>query len=334
MRSVPSTGRCLHSSLRTGRSRSGRLRRQLAAGCDAPADRGSGLGRDEPPRRQRSRSLTQDRALSARAPQPLQNLSESPRPPQSRSPGNRSPPPPDSPRVRATAGQQLGCQGQRPLPQRRPTLPHLPALPVPQQASRLHGSALPHQDLARAESGRPASPRRDTPPRRAPSPPRPRPWARRIPSHRAGPPRPPRSGDSSSPAGRAASAGTSAAPRPALPARAVAPAPATADRWAVETIRLGARPTRAPPPRRSSPPAPMLHDPRPCPNRISPVAPRSLAFLCAPSAAQSPGEVAQLVEHTTENRGVAGSIPALAIAIAFQSQKRRPPRRRFCAQVT
>jgi hypothetical protein len=27
-----------------------------------------------------------------------------------------------------------------------------------------------------------------------------------------------------------------------------------------------------------------------------------------------PGEVAQLVEHTTENRGVAGSIPALAIA--------------------
>jgi hypothetical protein len=26
-----------------------------------------------------------------------------------------------------------------------------------------------------------------------------------------------------------------------------------------------------------------------------------------------PGEVAQLVEHTTENRGVAGSIPALAI---------------------
>jgi hypothetical protein len=25
------------------------------------------------------------------------------------------------------------------------------------------------------------------------------------------------------------------------------------------------------------------------------------------------GEVAQLVEHTTENRGVAGSIPALAI---------------------
>jgi hypothetical protein len=25
-----------------------------------------------------------------------------------------------------------------------------------------------------------------------------------------------------------------------------------------------------------------------------------------------PGEVAQLVEHTTENRGVAGSIPALA----------------------
>src|SRR5947209_6869507 len=28
----------------------------------------------------------------------------------------------------------------------------------------------------------------------------------------------------------------------------------------------------------------------------------------------SAGEVAQLVEHTTENRGVAGSIPALAIS--------------------
>jgi hypothetical protein len=27
------------------------------------------------------------------------------------------------------------------------------------------------------------------------------------------------------------------------------------------------------------------------------------------------GEVAQLVEHTTENRGVAGSIPALAIVL-------------------
>jgi len=33
----------------------------------------------------------------------------------------------------------------------------------------------------------------------------------------------------------------------------------------------------------------------------------------------------------TENRGVAGSIPALAIPL--QSQKRRPPRRRFCARV-
>jgi hypothetical protein len=31
--------------------------------------------------------------------------------------------------------------------------------------------------------------------------------------------------------------------------------------------------------------------------------------------ARSRGEVAQLVEHTTENRGVAGSIPALAIAV-------------------
>jgi hypothetical protein len=30
-------------------------------------------------------------------------------------------------------------------------------------------------------------------------------------------------------------------------------------------------------------------------------------------ALRAAGEVAQLVEHTTENRGVAGSIPALAI---------------------
>jgi hypothetical protein len=30
------------------------------------------------------------------------------------------------------------------------------------------------------------------------------------------------------------------------------------------------------------------------------------------------GEVAQLVEHTTENRGVAGSIPALAILFYLQ----------------
>jgi hypothetical protein len=29
------------------------------------------------------------------------------------------------------------------------------------------------------------------------------------------------------------------------------------------------------------------------------------------------GEVAQSVEHTTENRGVAGSIPALAIGTGF-----------------
>jgi hypothetical protein len=34
-----------------------------------------------------------------------------------------------------------------------------------------------------------------------------------------------------------------------------------------------------------------------------------LTLACAP-----PGEVAQLVEHTTENRGVASSILALAIA--------------------
>jgi hypothetical protein len=35
------------------------------------------------------------------------------------------------------------------------------------------------------------------------------------------------------------------------------------------------------------------------------------------------GEVAQLVEHTTENRGVAGSIPALAI-VDRMTDDRRP----------
>src|SRR3954468_6318439 len=38
--------------------------------------------------------------------------------------------------------------------------------------------------------------------------------------------------------------------------------------------------------------------------------PRSAATI------RARGEVAQLVEHTTENRGVAGSIPALAIVVA------------------
>ena len=38
--------------------------------------------------------------------------------------------------------------------------------------------------------------------------------------------------------------------------------------------------------------------------------PDSLSFL---------GEVAQLVEHTTENRGVAGSIPALGTSLLTAS---------------
>jgi hypothetical protein len=38
---------------------------------------------------------------------------------------------------------------------------------------------------------------------------------------------------------------------------------------------------------------------------------------------RAPGEVAQLVEHTAENRGVAGSIPALAIS---PKRVRRPLR--------
>lgn len=44
------------------------------------------------------------------------------------------------------------------------------------------------------------------------------------------------------------------------------------------------------------------------------VAPRPLAFPQRDLLARL-GEVAQLVEHTTENRGVAGSNPALAILL-------------------
>ena len=41
---------------------------------------------------------------------------------------------------------------------------------------------------------------------------------------------------------------------------------------------------------------------------------RPLSFTARTLAFAPPGEVAQLVEHTTENRGVASSILALAIA--------------------
>jgi hypothetical protein len=45
-------------------------------------------------------------------------------------------------------------------------------------------------------------------------------------------------------------------------------------------------------------------------------APLPLAFpLRRP---RNPGEIAQLVEHTTENRGVPGSNPGLAIALSLQ----------------
>jgi hypothetical protein len=44
---------------------------------------------------------------------------------------------------------------------------------------------------------------------------------------------------------------------------------------------------------------------------------RSLACLAAFRKTCQSGQVAQLVEHTTENRGVAGSIPALATSLRF-----------------
>ena len=57
--------------------------------------------------------------------------------------------------------------------------------------------------------------------------------------------------------------------------------------------------------------APPLHEPRPAPHAISPGSPAP-ASLPLRGRSRVPGEVAQLVEHTTENRGVAGSNPALA----------------------
>ena len=52
------------------------------------------------------------------------------------------------------------------------------------------------------------------------------------------------------------------------------------------------------------------------PNAISLMTARSLAFAKQASALCFPGEVAQLVEHTTENRGVVGSISTLAIQLS------------------
>src|SRR5205085_3398382 len=52
------------------------------------------------------------------------------------------------------------------------------------------------------------------------------------------------------------------------------------------------------------------------------LAPLSAALPPLPSARR--GEVAQLVEHTTENRGVAGSIPALATHVFPASYQLAP----------
>jgi hypothetical protein len=43
--------------------------------------------------------------------------------------------------------------------------------------------------------------------------------------------------------------------------------------------------------------------------------------LAAHGVVSGLGEVAQLVEHATENRGVAGSSPALAIAFCLQIRR-------------
>ena len=78
------------------------------------------------------------------------------------------------------------------------------------------------------------------------------------------------------------------------------------------------RPGRHRRPRRG--PAPGLHESAPRPNAISPSPRRSLAFRSArPRGGRCPGEVAQLVEHTTENRGVVGSIPTLAISLRVRN---------------
>ena len=55
---------------------------------------------------------------------------------------------------------------------------------------------------------------------------------------------------------------------------------------------------------------------------------RSLYFALFPQGTRSSGQVAQLVEHLTENQGVGGSIPSLATKIKIETGS--PKAARFC----
>src|ERR1044072_2210926 len=101
---------------------------------------------------------------------------------------------------------------------------------------------------------------------------------------------------------------------PPRPPRRPGTAPASrADRPASANRPPRPRRARSPPP---PPPGrrPPLHAEGPSPHAITPAAPAADSLLQARQPPRpSYGEVAQLVEHTTENRGVVGSIPTLAI---------------------
>ena len=114
--------------------------------------------------------------------------------------------------------------------------------------------------------------------------------------------------------------------RRARPASGPSRSGLAAEAWRLSAARCSAAGSAAEPSRSRDPPearaAPMASratNADRCPQRfhrpnaISLLASRSLAFAQQASALRFPGEVAQLVEHTTENRGVVGSIPTLAI---------------------
>ena len=225
--------------------------------------------------------------------------------------------------MRSSAGRLARLGGGAPAP-RSPAARR--SEPRSRARSSPAGSAARPSRLPRAE---PASPRRAAPTRRSRRRPAPSPPLAAPPRPRPAPPQPAPapSGRRRSRTRRSPSSCRRCRPRLRRGTAAASPAtpPASADR---------PRPRRrtSPAPGRLPPGAPALHESRPRRNAISLASLRPLAFLQrGPSPRLSYGEVAQLVEHTTENRGVAGSIPALAIA--FQSQMRRPPRRRICAQV-
>ena len=241
--------------------------------------------------------------------------------------------------------------GPPPAPPRRPSRPRRPGRRAPRPACRRGGTAPPRRGRGRAGSARCAAPRPGSPPRRARSPPRRRRAARRRPSRPARPAMTAplrrsvsaRSTSSerayirraharrSDPSGRArasqrgsARTASGAPSERTLTTRAL---PYALDRPQLVAggqvahaapNRTASPPRRAPRRWRGTPPTPPLHASRPCPNAISPIAAAVASLRPARLDFALPGEVAQLVEHTTENRGVVGSIPTLAILFSLQ----------------